>query len=135
MSILAPNINAYLEERLYHWAEWYSCGNRFGVGYPPISITFWACYQIAKTTSRGQPAPLPSDPDAEEIQQWVERMVEHSRRLVEALYCHYFTLGTLRDKAQRIGLSHTQYRQDLEMAKVWLAGRLCGHLPAAKKEV
>ncbi len=122
------NLDAELERRLVEWAEWFLQGCGYKVGYPGISSTFWACYQIAKTRGRGNSQPLPSFPSAEEVDEWVRDLTKWLPRVAEVIRCHYFTLGPIRDKSERIALSHTQYLRDLEKGKAWL----CCALTASK---
>ena len=124
MSTLAPKIELYLEQRLRVWADWYSQGNSYRLGYPPVSITYFACYQQTATKMRNQPRVLPSHQDAEEIDDIVREMVKCCPILAKVLRCQYFTLGTLRQKAEKMQLSQTQFRSYVEMSKLWLAGRL-----------
>ncbi len=124
MSIEQQNLDVELERRLNEWARWFLQGCGYKVGYPRISSTFWACYQIAKTRGRGNSQPLPSFPPAEEVDDWVRELTKWRPRLAEALRCQYFTLGPARDKAQRLGICRAQYQIDLEVSKGWLVARL-----------
>ena len=124
MTETESNLDAELERRLVEWARWFLQGCGYKVGYPPVSSTFWACYQVAKTRGRSNSQPLPSFPPAEEVDDWVRELSKWRPRLAKVLRCHYFTLGPARDKAQRLGISRTQYGIDLEIGKGWLIARL-----------
>lgn len=124
MSVLAPKVEIYLEQRLNTWADWYSHGNNYRLSYPPVSMTYYACYQQPAVKKRNQSNILPSNQDAEEIDDMVREMVKCCPILADVLRCQYFTIGTLRQKAEKMQLSHTQFRNYIEMSKAWLAGRL-----------
>lgn len=118
------SLDAELERRLVEWAEWFLQGCGYRLGYPPISSTFWACYQMAKPRGCGHSQPLPSHPSAEEVEEWVSEMSKWRPRLAEVLRIQYFTLGYKFDKARQLDLSLTQYNVALEVSKSWLIARL-----------
>lgn len=113
----------YLEERLYQWAEWYSRGNLYGLGYPPHSLEYRIMREGTLVRSTG-PVPLPTNEAAEEIEALVVEMLKYNRNMALALRIHYFNRGSLRTKSKKLNISYTQFRQYVESAHHWLLGRL-----------
>lgn len=132
---LNQNLDTELEHRLNEWARWFAKGCGYKVGYPPTSITFWACYQMAKAKQRNSANTLPSNPPAEEVDDWVRELAKWRPRLAEVLRCHYFTLGPIRDKARRMNISAMQYVRDIERGKAWLICALLRSKEKAQKNI
>ncbi len=124
INFLESKLTIALEQRLQIWADWFSHGNRLALGYPPVSITYWACYQMPKQKVGKQISALPAHAEAEGIEQQVYELALSSPLLAKALRCQYFTLGTLRYKAEQLHLTTSQFKLYVDMAKVWLAARL-----------
>lgn len=116
----------YLEGRLYQWAEWYSCGNFYGLGYPPCSIEYRIMREGIIIRSTPGSRPLPTNDAAEEMESLVCEMAKHNNNMALALRCHYFNRGSLRSKSKKLNVSHTQYKYYIDMAHQWLAGRMSG---------
>lgn len=73
--------------------------------------------------SQGQ-KPLSTSVKAEAIEKLIAEMAQYHPAMAAALRCHYFTRGSLREKARQLQLSYSQYRHLLELAHQWLIGRL-----------
>jgi hypothetical protein len=108
--------------RLEEWAEWYSRGQLYGLGYPSSSLAYRALMEGGSTRSPGLRG-LPAHPPAEEIERWVCEMGQQNPLMAGVLRCHYFHCRSLRKGAQRLEISHMQFKLHLEMAHQWLAGR------------
>jgi hypothetical protein len=113
----------YLEERLYQWADWYSRGNFYGLGYPSCSMEYRMMTEGAVVRNTG-PKQLPSNEAAEEMESLVKEMAEHNKTMADALRCQYFLPGSLRSKAAKLDISHSHFKHYVDMAHQWLAGRL-----------
>jgi hypothetical protein len=124
MKLLEETLYKVLEQRLHSWADWYSRGNKAAIGYPPVSIMYWACYQTAKEKARRQAPSLPNHVEAEQVEQQVYELAQNCPLLAKALRCQYFTLGTLQYKAEQLQLSISQFKHYVDMAKIWIAARL-----------
>ncbi|MDX1901871.1 MAG: antiterminator Q family protein [Gammaproteobacteria bacterium] len=113
----------YVEERLQQWAEWYSRGNLFGLGYPSCSLEYRLMTEgiIVKTTGAKT---LSSNEEAEEIEALVREMAHQNEKIALALRCQYFSCGTLRVKAKKLHISHNQFKYYVDLGHQWLAGRL-----------
>lgn len=119
-----PNdILQYIERRLEEWADWYSRGNNYGLGYPSCSILYRLMKEGHIIRSSG-PKPLPTNEAAEEIESLIKIMAQQNQTMALALRCQYFTQGSLRQKAKQLNMSHTQFKHYVDMAHQWLAGRL-----------
>ncbi len=68
INFLESKLTIALEQRLQIWADWFSHGNRIALGYPPVSITYWACYQMPKQKVGKQISALPAHAEAEGIE-------------------------------------------------------------------
>jgi len=111
-----------VQERLEEWAEWYSRGQVYGLGYPSCSLAYRIMASVQTNRQGGQL--LLSNSAAEEIESWVCEMTQHNALMALALRAHYFYSGSLRAKAGLLKISHTQFKFYLGMAEQWLAGRL-----------
>lgn len=109
-----------VKRRCEEWAEWYSTGQPYGLGYPTVA---WE-YRFLPSGSRAGFPPLPTHEAAEEMEQWVKDMACHHPQMACVLRCYYFEAHTLRRGAQQLGMSLTPFKWHLEMAHHWLAGRL-----------
>jgi hypothetical protein len=118
----------YVEARLTHWAEWYSKDDPFGLSYPNCSMEYRLQREghIEKGPhTRG----IRVNEAADEIEDLVREMADYNLRLAEALRAYYFTQGSLRRKVTQlkhldIARSHTFFKYHVDMAHVWIAGRL-----------
>lgn len=113
----------YVEERLHQWAEWYSRGNLYGLGYPSCSMEYRLMTEgiVVKSTA---PKPLPCHEEAEEMEGLVKEMAKQNSHMAIAIRCYYFTYGALRIKAKKLHISHSQFKYYVNMAHQWLAGRM-----------
>lgn len=116
-------LNHYLEARLSQWAEWYSQGNTYGLGYPPAAIEYRLMREGVIIRSL-HPQPLPCHELAEEMEALVGEMAKQAERMAQALRYYYFHPGSLRRQSAQCQLSYTHYRSEVEKAKQWLLGRL-----------
>lgn len=117
------NLLNYLETRLHQWAEWYSKKDLQALGYPSTSHEYHFL-RVGVVTKNHEPQPLPYNEEAEEIEAFVREMAEQTPNIASALRYHYFTTGSLRVKAKKLHMSHTQFKHFIDMAHYWLAGRL-----------
>ncbi len=119
----SEDFTGYVKARCAQWADWYSRGNFYGLGYPPCSLEYRLLKEgCIRHTQSAQV--LPTHEGAEEIEALVTAMSKQNRVMALALRCHYFTTGSLRRQAQRVNLSHTHFKHIVDMAHQWLAGRL-----------
>ena len=108
--------------RLEAWAEWYSQGQSYGLGYPPCSLEYRILMGGGLTRSSGI-APLRSHPEAEEMEVWIGEMAAQNPQMAQVLRCHYLKARSLRQGAEQLAMSHMQFKLHLAMAHQWLAGR------------
>lgn len=115
-----------LEQRLQIWADWYAKYSDGGLGYPKRSIEA-RLREEGGVLIRGSGLRLPpSNSTAEVIEKHVQELAQQNLELATALRCHYFSCGALRKKAETLGISHTQLKLLVTMAKHWLLGRMSG---------
>ncbi len=117
------NFMNYLEQRLEHWARWYSKGNYSGLGYHSETIEYvlMTVGVVIKSTAI---QPVPCDEEAEEIEALVREMTKHNEKMAMMLRIHYFGSGLVSERAEKLGMSYGRFRVYVDMARQWLAGRL-----------
>ncbi len=125
---MSDNIIHSVEKRLEQWAEWYSRGNGYHLGYPSCSLEYRLLTEGVVVRSTAPPQ-LPSHPAAEEMERLVKELGEQNRAIAIILRCHYFMQGSLRAKSNRlkkldVSISHTHFKRYVDMGHQWLAARL-----------
>jgi hypothetical protein len=113
-----PELQA-LKSRLEEWAEWYSGGQAYGLGYASQALMYQA------TSSRGAQAMayLPSHADAEEVESWVREMARTYPLMACVLRQYYFHSGSLRSHARGLNISHVHVKRLVQDAHQWLLRR------------
>jgi hypothetical protein len=109
-----------VKERCGVWAEWYSGGKPYGLGYPSASLE----YRILRGGGRKSFTGLPCHAAAEEIEAWVSDMARYHPQMAQILRCYYFEAQGLRAGAEQLAMGVTAFKEQLEKAHHWLAGRL-----------
>ena len=117
----------YLDRRLQAWADWYSHGCGFGLGYPSKNlmarlqetggIHIKAIGQISSPLNAG----------AEEIEKLVRELAQRYRSLADSLREYYLGEGTMTQKAKRVNMSYRQFKYCVDKATIWIDGTLCQH--------
>ena len=107
-----------MRTRLAEWAEWYSRGQLYGLGYASPAME----YALLTQGRCGVPG-WPSHREAEEIEAWVNEMAQQHPPLARALRTYYFHPGSLRAHAVALNVSHTQVKLSLDKAHRWLIRR------------
>jgi hypothetical protein len=126
MTIIVESIedrfSEYVESRLQEWVEWFF-EDSSGLGYPRRSMEYVLMTEgiIDKTSGARR---IPSNVAAEEIEALVLEMKKQNRRMAIALRIQYFEKRKSRDRSEALGISATQFRVYVDMARQWLAGRL-----------
>ncbi|MEO8964505.1 MAG: hypothetical protein ABI370_07530 [Gammaproteobacteria bacterium] len=115
----------YVEKRLDHWAQWYSTGNYYGLGFHSETIEYvlMTVGVLIKSTSI---KPTPCDEEAEEIEALIIEMAKHNIKMAMALKIQYLSKRKARDRSAELNVCATKFRIYVDMAKQWLAGRLSG---------
>ena len=105
--------------------RWFHSNHHYGLGFHSETIEYVMMTVGVLIKSTGV-KPLPVDEDAEEIEALVVEMAEQNSKMATALRIHYFDRKKSRDRADAIQMSSTQFKNNVKMAKQWLAGRLSG---------
>ena len=122
-------VDAYLENRLQEWAEWLSTGNHLNIGYQRQSSI--AMFTEGKSINRNNKiikTNIDINEQAEEIEKMVSEMAQYKSILSDCLRYQYLNQKSLRDSANKLGISHTQYKLYVQMAKLWLVVRVSSNL-------
>ena len=114
----------YVQQRLEHWAQWFTRGNYYGLGYKLIKLIEYVLMTVGIIVKSTLPKPLPCDEEAEEIEALIKTMCKQNEYLANTLRHYYLTNGSLREKAARLNISHVHFKYCVDMAHQWLAGRL-----------
>ena len=117
-------VDAYLEARLQEWAEWLRTGNFLNIGYQRQSSI--AMFSEGKSINQSGKLKTTVDVnvEAEEIEKMITEMARYKPIMADCLRYHYLNQQSLRNSAKKLGVSHTQYKLYVQMAKQWLVGRV-----------
>ena len=127
----------YVDARLDQWATWYGTGNSYGLGYPHRSMEHLLMTEAA-TSKSVTPKYLPCNEEAEEIERFVVEMEKQNKKMGIVLRFHYFEPGALRTQAENFSkkysdISYNTFKDYVDMARYWLAGRLSAYHKNKKK--
>jgi hypothetical protein len=116
----------YLEYRLKQWADWFTRVGSNGLGYPSKTVEGRLIDEggiLIKGTGKRLP---PSNSQAEEIEDYVRELANCYSELAQALKDKYFAYqnNSLDVLAKRRNVSTRTFKARVQMAKLWLAGRL-----------
>jgi len=114
----------YVERRLQVWADWYSHGCGFGLGYPSKNLMANLQEMGGLLIKSSGETSLPVNACAEEIEKLVGELAQRYRSLAECLREYYLGEGTMRQKAKRQEMSYAQFKICVDKAKVWLDAKL-----------
>lgn len=126
MTFTTPNLSfaAYVEQRLQTWADWVCRGNSYGLGYSRKSLVA-KVMEIGCLIHQGTyQHVLCTHEQAEEIETIISKLAEHNTLLADVLRQYYVGIGSMREKAKRMGISHSHFKVSLDMARQWVAGWL-----------
>jgi hypothetical protein len=113
----------YVEQRLEHWAHWFSSDNHYGMGFHSHTIEYILMTVGVMIKSTGI-KPLSCDEEAEEIEHLVNEMCKQNFKMAMALRIQYFCKRKSRERVRELDISASKFRILVEMAKQWIAGRL-----------
>jgi hypothetical protein len=133
-SIMALNIYIYLEDRLRQWANWFLRHGDMGLGYPHRSVEGLLMDSggvVIRSTVAYDASPNAA---VDETERLLRQMASQNKKIATALFEYYIGVGTLKQRAKRLGLSRTQFKVHVDMAKEWLAGRLSSDWQAKEQK-
>ena len=113
----------FLEEQLQAWAYWVVKKEGNELGFPKCSIYANMTRVGPQANIRGQYY-LPTHDIAERIENYIKELAERHADLAKTLRFFYCEMGSYPLKAKRLGLSCTQFKTNLQLARYWLAGRM-----------
>jgi hypothetical protein len=107
-----------VERRLQHWGRWLLKSVTNGLGYPSQSTMVTALQGSPATAS----APLPDDPEAEEVNVAVKKLEQDKKLWADVLKQHYTRDldKTLDDVAKSMQLPDRTYRYYLNMGRKYI---------------
>lgn len=122
---MRKNINDYVNYRLDIWADWYHRCRDNGLGYPSTNILARVKEMGGYYIKATGPKPLPSNLEAEEIEELVREMHQQDPKMALALRRHYQAdSDILGHSLKDFKMSYTQLMVHVNRARAWLAGRL-----------
>ena len=113
----------YVENRLEEWAEWFSGGNWYGLGFSNCSIVHRLMTEGVIVKAE-RAVNISSNKSAEEMENLIQEMWKQNEDLANALRINYLTKGSIRFKAIKFSCDRRELASFLNMARYWLAGRL-----------
>ena len=113
----------FLEEQLEAWSCWVLKSQGNVLGFPKCSI--YANMARVRPQNGTVPYYLPTHDMAERMEGYIKELAERHIELANALRLFYCELGSYALKANRLGISCTQFKTNVNLARYWLAGRLC----------
>jgi hypothetical protein len=116
----------YVDWRLNQWAEWFTCVNLHGIGFPSSSIEYRLMTEGVIINSTA-PKQTPCHEDAEEIESLVKEIERENKKMGLALRSQYFGNVKSRERAKRLGMCHSQFRNYVDLGRQWLVGRLSAY--------
>jgi hypothetical protein len=120
---------AYIKDRLYDWAEWYSQCNFFGIGYSSRTIEHRLMVEGAIIGSTA-PKSFLQNKEAEEIENYLHEMYLQEPETAIAMRWKYFfpndSFRVLAAKlsAHGLNISHASVQMLLAKGHHWLEGRM-----------
>ncbi len=121
---MKKDVNKYVDDRLELWADWYIRIENNGLGYPNKTMEQRLKEHGGLFVKSIGPKIPPSNHAAEEVEEYVSELFKQNSLLATVLRKNYFEQNTAARKAKQLGISTTQFRVQLAMAKQWMAGRL-----------
>jgi hypothetical protein len=113
----------YVEQRLEHWANWFSRYHDDGSGYKSYTRAY-VLILLRTMIQRSPNTQLPYDEDAEEIEDIISDMAKYDEKMAKVLCTQYIGKGTVSERAKKLGMSYARFRNYVDMARRWVAGRL-----------
>ncbi len=119
----------YIKERLYEWAGWYSRCDFYRIGYPSRTLEDRLMVEGAIIHSTA-PKSFPQNPEAEEIEDYLNEMFHQEPEMAIAIrWKYFFPNDSLRKQAAQLtelGFSMTYALVQALLAKshAWLEGRM-----------
>jgi hypothetical protein len=113
--------NEYIEYRLQEWANWFSKGNYYGIGFNSSTIEYRLMTEGIITNQPGYKA-IHCNEEAEEIENLVNEMGQQYIKQKYALRIYYF--GRTDSETSHFTMGKSQLQAYVNMAKQWFAGRL-----------
>jgi hypothetical protein len=114
----------YVKYRLEIWGEWYSRGCDSGLGYSRKNIIARLCEEGGVLINGTGHKKLPTNVEAEEIEEIVKEIFQKQRDQAIVLQIRYFHPEEHEFAARRNGYTKTQYYSHLKLAHKWIEGYL-----------
>jgi hypothetical protein len=120
---------AYIKERLYEWAEWYSQCNFYHIGYSSRTIEDRLMAEGAIINSTA-PRNFPQNLRAAEMEDYLNEMFQQEQMMAIVLRWHYFfpndsyRIQSKKLESLGIGVSHMSIKTLVARGYAWLEGRM-----------
>lgn len=129
-------IDEYLEKRLQEWAEWF-LQKTIGTGSLPKETIEYILMTYGFFTRNPGPKSVPINESAEEIEALIREMAKNKKyqKDAEVIRVNYLIQSdNIIKKSRIIGMSPSQFKMRLWMAKRWLAGWLSASRKKSKNK-
>lgn len=123
---MSSELESYLHNRLFQWAQWTRSANRVNIGYPQQSTIFSMMLTggvfIQNSGYVGTIGTLRED-EAEEVEAWLKSLNDVSHELYQAI-TEYYLADTTPAAAKKLGLCVRVLQNRVKEAKSFLLGAL-----------
>lgn len=115
----------YVEQRLEHWAKWFSMYNDpdSGLGFRSYTREY-VLMTLGTLVQTSKIKPLPYNEEAEEIEDIVSHRAKYDEKIAKMLCAQYIGKGAASERAKMLGISYSRFRPYVDMARYWVAARL-----------
>ena len=112
-----------VERKLDHWAHWcLRCGSGLGYHRENILEQYRKC-GVVWQKQPGRKQQIPEDLEAEKMEKVIRELRDYKRCFALLICEQYLGTGTMQQKAARLDLSYRRYKEKLDQAHHWIAGR------------
>jgi hypothetical protein len=114
----------YVEKRLEDWARWFSMHNDPGLGFHSYTREY-VLMTLGTIVQTSTIKPMPCDEEAEEVEYIVSEMAKYNEKMAKILCTQYLGKGSVSERAKKLGISYARFRSYVDMARQWMAAKLC----------
>jgi hypothetical protein len=114
----------YVEKRLEDWARWFSMHNDPGLGFHSYTREY-VLMTLGTIVQTSSIKPIPCNEEAEEIEYIVSEMATYNDKMAKILCTQYIGKGSVSERAKKLGISYARFRSYVDMARQWVAAKIC----------
>lgn len=123
-ALSSDRLDYYVHERLREWAQWHLKCVMNGLGYPSLTVEGRLYRDGGLLPKSTAPLTLPTNPDAEQMDELINELASYDKALAEAIKVKYMGRHTLYQEAKLRQIPLPTLKHSLRLAKTWLAAKL-----------